>query len=404
MVLEGLKKADQLIALLRGAGYVTAKLKAEYFDQEFEARHHSPALLALLEGLRARILSDDEVSRLEYLAGLGLLEGIVEGLDEEVVIKTLGPDVTRLEEIIEQYENILEQQALEEERLKLELENVVIDSELERMDLSESLHKVRDVSSGDIGILSQIINDLSTLVNEAETVLQENFVSLFKPIDSSAMDKEMQFQSVSNDELILRPFHPDDYDFYLSKINVAASILGKQDIHVDRDELLQGERELAKLRFVNQARILKNIEQAKSNLSALKLIAVIALRKHTGLIESVSKDAVESLERVLECTGRLRQYLDSHPIPEASHPRILNCNQIPDFSSIQDRLNILMKSVNVIKHMTFQIMNGATEVDPIPESIRNAELRLRDLSLELSNHLSTTTTDASRLLLLYNRT
>jgi hypothetical protein len=63
-----------------------------------------------------------------------------------------------------------------------------------------------------------------------------------------------------------------------------------------------------------------------------------------------------------------------------------------------------MKSVNVIKHMTFQIMNGATEVDPIPESIRNAELRLRDLSLELSNHLSTTTTDASRLLLLYNRT
>lgn len=66
MVLEGLKRAEELITLLRRAGFQRPDKKAlrpENFDTDFENRKHASSLQALLVGLQARILSDEEYHR-----------------------------------------------------------------------------------------------------------------------------------------------------------------------------------------------------------------------------------------------------------------------------------------------------------------------------------------------------
>lgn len=66
MVLEGLKRAEELITLLRRAGFQRPDkraLKPEHFDIDFENRKYASALQSLLAGLSARILSDEEYSR-----------------------------------------------------------------------------------------------------------------------------------------------------------------------------------------------------------------------------------------------------------------------------------------------------------------------------------------------------
>lgn len=66
MVLEGLKKAEQFVNLLRRAGFQRpdGKLfKADHFDVDFETKALSPALNALLSALQARILTQEEYSR-----------------------------------------------------------------------------------------------------------------------------------------------------------------------------------------------------------------------------------------------------------------------------------------------------------------------------------------------------
>jgi hypothetical protein len=73
MVLEGLKRAEQFIAVLRNAGYRSEAgktLKPEHLDHEFESRPTTAALLALTDGLRARVLSEAEV--LQYQTELSL--------------------------------------------------------------------------------------------------------------------------------------------------------------------------------------------------------------------------------------------------------------------------------------------------------------------------------------------
>lgn len=66
MVLEGLKRADTFISLLRGIGFQRSDgrpLKPEHLDQDFECRQISPALSELVMGLQARILSKDELAQ-----------------------------------------------------------------------------------------------------------------------------------------------------------------------------------------------------------------------------------------------------------------------------------------------------------------------------------------------------
>lgn len=69
MVLEGLKRAEQLVSLLKNAGFKhpDAKvIKAEHFDSEFEMRQFASVLSALLDGLARRVLSSHEVARYAY--------------------------------------------------------------------------------------------------------------------------------------------------------------------------------------------------------------------------------------------------------------------------------------------------------------------------------------------------
>lgn len=66
MVLEGLKRAEQLVLLLQSAGFRHPEgkgIKAEHFDSEFEARQFAAVLSVLLGSLEERILSGNEIAR-----------------------------------------------------------------------------------------------------------------------------------------------------------------------------------------------------------------------------------------------------------------------------------------------------------------------------------------------------
>lgn len=345
--------------------------------------------------------------RLEYLARLGLLDGLLDDLDGQVDEQSsVAPEeLTRLETLNRLYDHILEELEVKVTVLSSAVKDLPPCETMEGFD-SKQAHNIQNitllsrVSDADF---TQLVADIDTLFRENKRNLDRTLESLFEPIDhSDALHPELRFQSVSSSHLALRSWHPRDYEYYLQKLRDGLKLLEAAGIKLSIDALLADEQRLDQLRAVNQTNIIKDLLSMRVTLLALHIILVKGLQRHAHWLDETLNAVSTSSQGIQHQLNPLFRYIKAetagHRI-DISIPK-LERGQLLDISILNEQASLMSDSLKIMKSISKRLLNGDLDVDPIPSMVRTSEEALRSSALSLSNILMNVQTEAGRVRLL----
>lgn len=405
MVLEGLRRAECFVSLLRRLGYQKEDgrpIKPEHFDQEFGSRQYGPALCDLLIALQARTLTDDEVARLEHLARLGLLDGLIE--EENGAAETQArpqdlqgeDEVRRLSELVKDYEGEL---SVLEERVSSLLTEINKDVKLV-IDCPPICPPLGyDFDESAMTLEEGLLKDNHTLNDHLEQLMTSKVRDLLSPIDNHSIEDPMyRFGSVRNEDLIGRSWHPDDYDFYSMKIDRAIEIIRQElGLELHKSEVIQDELELTRLRAARQQATLRTLCRFETELISLNRLCIAICHRYTEGWSRILQDT--TLSRLQELTSAMEDHLQTSHIPTLFY-RPSGASARIELSDLFHRYEQLVHSLSAAKQIVSRLISEQGEVSLIPASASSLEAQARATSMELSTLLQSTLTESKRLELL----
>lgn len=420
MVLEGLKRAERLLGLLRRVGFQRSDgrpLKPEHLDSEFENRQYAAALEGLLEGLQARILTEEEYARLEYLARLGLLDGLLDGVGagagceaapEEEGSSDGDQDIVRLKAINGQLADLLDALATEELALQAQVESLPTGADprppvpaINPLTPAPRLSDTLAMLQGLLSALSQVNSAISTAVHRVQQQIQ---------LPINLPDGVMRFRTVQGGELLLQPWRPPDFALYAQKIQAACQQLASQHgVVLAVERLLNTEQSLDRERQRVHQTILESLVRVESERLALRLVLKGALESFLADLQCLQATLSASLRQLQDLLAPVQQYLDQDPtasprlpIPHSQHSCTLPGEGLAFLTAQLDKMAVGAASAKqAIQAVMVMAAGGNPEIEPIPEPIRAVEEELRSRSLGLSKQLTEATIQANRLCLLH---
>ncbi|PJF19693.1 Erp2,4 [Paramicrosporidium saccamoebae] len=391
-IFEGLKRAEQFITVLRNAGYrneAGRTLKPEHLDHEFESRPTTAALLALADGLRARVL-------LQHLANLGLLDGLLEGLDEAEQPKVMptSEKIERLYELNGQLERLLDAQSISEQTCLAELEKLPLVERVETID-------VLSITQSKSEPLDMLIAEYDGLQEQIKETLDKCFEKLFTPLDTTDPDEPvLRFKTISNSDLIRQPWHPEDYAFYESKITKAIDALRMYGFKLCIEELVHGDQQIRARRSAYQAEMYSQITALQLRRLCLGTIFHEALNNLGSHLQKSCNELLGSLNSAkskMSPVSTFAQYTVNDPLTSVAIRRPSHTHRIEDHVK---RLKSLESSIAQVSHLSLCFLNDAAEVEPLPLSVKHEESALRSITMEMSEMLSLNATEAERVRLI----
>lgn len=402
MVLEGLKRAECFVGLLRRLGYQREDgkpSKPEHFDQEFANRQYGAVLGDLLASLQARILTDEEIAQLEHLARLGLLDGLIEEEQPATVSKSSAEaqqdesEVEQLAELVQDYEGELS--ALDG-RMRLLLGELDQDVDL-TIDCPPICPPLGSDFDGSTAVLEDELLKTNRALNEhLSQLMMEKLATLLRPIDTNSIeDPAYRFRSVCNEDLVEHSWHPDDYALYSTKIDSAIEILKREfNVELDRSEVLQDEFTLANLRTTHQQTVLQALCRFESERMALNRLMIAICQRHVRGWDPILQDTtlaqlqglVDAIEDHLQNSHASKLYWQSPSVPTKI-----------ELVDLNHRHEQLVAGLSVAKQIVSRLVNDQGEVNLIPASAASVEAQARAVSMEVSALLQSTLTEAKRL-------
>lgn len=407
MVLEGLRRAECFVGLLRRLGYQREDgrpSKPEHFDQEFGSRQYGAALCDLLTALQARTLTDEEVARLEHLARLGLLDGLIEEENVAVEVQDYRQDlqgedeVRRLSELVEDYENEL--RVLEER----------VSSMLKMMDKDDINLLVEcppicpplghDFDEPQTTLEEGILKDNLSLNDQLDKLIASKLKDLSSPIDNHSIEDPMyRFGSVRNEDLIKCAWHPDDYDFYSMKIDKYIEIIRQElGLELHKSEVVQDEFVLARLRTVYQQAIIQTLCRFETELIFLNRLLVAICQRYTEGWGRILQDT--TLAQLQELIGAMEDHIQGVRAPTL-YCRPQSASAGLEFNGdLSYRYEQLLHNFATAKQIIGRLASEQGEISLISPSASSLEAQARAISMELSTLLQSTLTESKRLELL----
>lgn len=402
MVLEGLKRAECFVGLLRRLGYRREDgrpSKPEHFDQEFANRQHGTVLNDLLTALQARILTDAEIRRLEQLARLGLLDGLIdeepsmaEGKDDEGKRRD-EEEVRRLTELVKEYK---EELAIMEGQMNSLLGELTQDTELVITCPPLSAPLGDEVDGSTAMLRDELFRDNLLLNEQLSQLIADGLTALLRPIDTNSMeDPTCRFRSVRSEELVERPWHPEDHAFYSAKIDRAIEIVGKEfKLELQKPDLLRDELLLAELRTVYQQTAFQKLCRLESERMALHRLLIAICQRHVETWSRVLQDTTPLQLKTL--VDAMEEYLHMLQMPVIYRRAPAPSTEI-QLTDLSHRHEQLVLELSTIKQLLSRLITDRGEVNLIPAEAAAIESQTRAISVELSTLLQSTLTESKRL-------
>lgn len=314
--------------------------------------------------------------------------------------------IERTERLVCEYSDLVDRQEVELHLLQQEYAELTRENVLVLATTELSFPSIESLSQMDSGVIQVILTEMQSAIERVCQSIHETFVDLSTPLGENNEDNpKVIYRTVDNEALLFHKWRLEDYRFYLEKIDRAVEIFAAEyQIDVNREGLLQGERELATLRIDLQRRQLDRIVDVAQRLTVLLQILVFILSRHGQLLDAMRKNVSDVLEELR--TRRDNLYMFCHkPGLEALH--IVTTSRRPLLPSsvvqLDQRLLVMSTAMETLDQIKDRLVAGAQDVEPISHQVRQIEAHLRTHSLSLSQQLSQATTDSTRVRLLLQK-
>lgn len=358
--------------------------------------------------------------RLEVLAGLGLLDGLLEELDDDETRGEGGDggdgrgrgkgaagvapaEIARLQSLNESYEQILERQEVRKAVLLSALDdlapNQALDSPLHPA-IIPNIERLARISSHDF---VHLVANIDALFRDLQNHIDKSLRSILCPLDNSdAVHSVLRHQSVDSRHLTIRAWHPEDYAFYLQKLQSGVESLQQFGLYLSLDALLEGERRVSHIRSLTQATIVDDLCSLRIDLLSLRAIMTRSLERHVQWLREI----IANLET---CRNTVRRQL--HPVLEFTSaecppdPASLSIpktsrDRHPEIEPLQERVAAIARSLHTSKDIARRLIGADAELEVVPAGVRSSEEVLRSCSMALSNALMNVQTESGRVRLL----
>lgn len=342
---------------------------------------------------------------------MGLLDGLVEDLEREdptLDSVTKNERIGRTECLVREYSDLIDRQEVELHLLHQEYSELTKEDApvLITTEFPPATPNIENLSRMDSEANKVALAEMQTAIERVCQSIQETFDELSAPLGGNNGDNSGPiYRTVDNKTLLLHNWRPEDYRFYLEKIDRAVAILAAEHhIVVEREALLQGERELAAFRIAFQRRRLDRIVDVTQRLAVLVQMLISVLVRHGQLLDSMRNNVKDVLEELQTRQSNLHIFCHK---PSSKISRMVAPLRHPLLPSsvvqLDQRLSNMSAALQTLDQIKERLVVGTQDVEPISHQVRQIEAHLRTHSLSLSQRLSQATTDSTRVRLLLQK-
>jgi len=364
MVFEGQRRAESFLSVLENIGFPKGTVKADNIDREFASKICFESLSRLTTSIKKHSLDRLEIARLQQLAGLGLLDGLLEDVDAASEEVDLNNDVRKTLAINRLLEGILDQDDVAEVEIK---ENLSVHTEV----LS-----LAPLNMENADIIEACKNELHLAIDLIERKKRE----VFEPLKSS------RYGTIPVDTLMKRPWDPAFYTEYLDLAKTAIDKLQSYGVFVELDELLHGEVWLASRRNQYQASFMKELADLESYLDGM----IFLFEESCNQASKVCREQIEAIQTAWE---EIIAILPSEPNKLSLPKPLLRPNQQEFFDNAAfiEPLKRIAEQVGFSRDLVKQILpEKSSELLLLPLEVLETERNLRDQCTEASAKLQQT--------------